>query len=72
MIALCPACHEVKHIGLAGIRGRGPEAARHLAKVNGWSQAEANAYITDQFAVWASRSEKVWVLDISGLDPYLL
>src|SRR3972149_12027864 len=23
LIALCPACHEVKHIGLAGGRGRG-------------------------------------------------
>jgi hypothetical protein len=27
MIALCPACHEVKHIGLAGLKGRGEQAA---------------------------------------------
>ena len=32
LIALCPACHEVKHIGLANIKGQGNIAARHLAK----------------------------------------
>src|SRR3712207_8436185 len=26
LVALCPACHEVKHIGLAGLRGRGGAA----------------------------------------------
>ena len=32
LTALCPACHEVKHIGLANIKGQGNIAARHLAK----------------------------------------
>ena len=34
LIALCPACHECKHMGLANIKGRGAIATDHLAKVN--------------------------------------
>lgn len=33
LIALCPSCHEVKHIGLANVRGRGEFAKAHLARV---------------------------------------
>ena len=39
VIALWPACHEVKHIGFAGQRGHGQRAAAHLAHVNGWNSA---------------------------------
>ncbi len=68
LIALCPACHEVKHMGLANIRGRGSIAARHLAKVNGWAPQETERYITDQFAVWERRSAFQWTLDMSWLE----
>ena len=37
LIALCPACHEVKHLGLAAKRGRHGAALAHLARVNGWT-----------------------------------
>jgi 5-methylcytosine-specific restriction endonuclease McrA len=33
LIALCPSCHQVKHIGLAQIQGKGEEANRHLALI---------------------------------------
>ena len=66
--ALCPACHEVKHIGFANVRGRGRIAALHLAKVNGWTVPEAERYVAGQFAVWERRSRFPWTLDLSWLE----
>ncbi len=68
LLALCPACHEVKHMGFANFRGRGDIAARHLAKVNGWAAPEAERYIAEQFAVWERRSHFQWALDLSWLE----
>lgn len=70
LTAICPACHEVKHIGLANIRGRGDIAARHLAKVNGWTAQEAERYIAEQFAVWERRSKYQWALDLGWLEQH--
>jgi hypothetical protein len=70
MTALCPACHEVKHIGLAGIRGRADIARAHLAEVNGWSAETAEQYVEEAFATWQARSTRAWSLDISGLVAY--
>jgi hypothetical protein len=36
VIALCPSCHEVKHIGLTQMRGGLDRAVSHMAEVNGW------------------------------------
>jgi len=77
MIALCPACHEVKHIGLAGVRGRADLARQHLAKVNGWSPEVTDRYVQEAFAMWRLRSGRSWSLDISrlaayGIDPALI
>lgn len=68
LIALCPACHEVKHIGLAGIKGRSKEAAAHLAFVNGWDIAQAKKYINQSFQKWEERSQHEWQLDITWLE----
>jgi hypothetical protein len=68
MTALCPACHEVKHMGLAESRGRVNEALLHLAKVNGWALSDARYYAQDAFEVWARRSLHLWTLDISMLN----
>jgi hypothetical protein len=70
MIALCPACHEVKHIGLAELKGRREIAAGHLAKVNGWTAPVADKYIEKAFATWDMQSDRTWSLDISALDIY--
>ena len=67
LIALCPACHEVKHMGLANVKGRGDIAARHLAKVNGWTRQETDCYVTDQFALWERRSKFQWTLNLEWL-----
>ena len=68
LIALCPSCHEVKHIGRAGAVGRGEEALAHLMKVNGWSSEDAQHYIEAAFETWARRSRENWTLDLSWLN----
>jgi hypothetical protein len=70
MVALCPACHEVKHIGLAGIRGRGEIARDHLARVNDWAPEVAARYVNEAFDLWRMRSRRNWSLDISSLAAY--
>lgn len=71
MIALCPACHEVKHIGLAQIRGRLDAAVIHMASVNKWTMNKAREYVMKAFTLWNERSQIQWELDLSNLDPYL-
>ena len=71
LIALCPACHEVKHIGRAFAVGNGPRAIGHLMRVNYMSADQAEAYIKLAFAVFDERSEHAWALDISFLEREL-
>lgn len=70
MIALCPNCHMVKHMGFAQIRGKGEAAFKHFIKVNKMKKSEANAYIKRAFKEWEDRSKKNWTLDISILSNY--
>lgn len=70
MIALCPACHMVKHIGLAKLQGKGELAIKHLMKVNKMNKEDVEKYVTEAFQTWAERSKKQWKLDISHLSEY--
>lgn len=70
MTALCPNCHMVKHIGLAGIQNRGEQALKHLMKVNKMTKKEAEDYILKAFEKWGERSSKTWKLDIDHLKVY--
>lgn len=70
LVALCPSCHEVKHIGLAGVRGNSARARAHLAKVNQWSLDDANHYIEACFEMWSRRSCHEWTLDLSYLEQF--
>lgn len=70
LIALCPPCHEVKHVGLAGARGRGDAALAHMARVNGWSREDARHYLEACFEVWARRSNHQWTLDLTYLENF--
>jgi hypothetical protein len=72
MIALCPACHQVKHIGFASVKGKGAQARAHLGDVNGWTLEQADAYIDEAFQVWAQRSQGPWTLELEGLRPYVV
>ena len=67
-IALCPNCHQVKHMGRAMSIGKGKQATKHLARVNGWSVQDAQYYIEAMFEVWHRRSQENWTLDITWLE----
>lgn len=69
-VAICPSCHMVKHIGLAGIKGKTKEATSHMIKVNQCSILEAQHAISKCWADWQRRSEIEWILDISYLDNF--
>jgi hypothetical protein len=71
LVALCPACHEVCHFGLATLRGRERQARRHLMDVNGWSDAQADRHIEQAFLQWHRRGLVSWELDISFVDTYI-
>lgn len=70
-IALCPACHQVKHFGLASLKGKGPQAVDHFKEVNGVDNAEVNAYLTAVFDQWDERSNHQWTVDIEYIKEYL-
>jgi hypothetical protein len=71
IVALCPACHTVQHLGFANLHGGGTQARAHLARVNGWSLARTDAHIAEAFRLWARRNQGRWILDVEGLRPYL-
>lgn len=64
---LCSNCHEVRHIGLAEIRGRLGCARLHMMKVNDMTFTEANKAIVVAFGKWTERNETKWKLDVSKL-----
>ncbi len=68
MIALCPSCHEVKHIGFANTQGRGEVAEQHIAKVNRWTKAKTDKYVKEQFIKWRERSSFDWTIDLTWLE----
>lgn len=70
LIALCPACHEVKHFGLAQLRGRQVQALAHLAVINGWSVETAREHLQRSGAEYQERSRVRWQLDLQQLKAY--
>lgn len=70
-IALCPPCHEVKHMGLAQVRGRLEQAANHFKNVNDLSDDEAFYHIDKAFKLYHKRSKESWELCLDAVDDYL-
>jgi hypothetical protein len=65
---LCHSCHEVKHMGLARVRGREREAMAHMVCVNNICLATAEQIVDEAFEVWKRRSLMKWKLDVSALE----
>jgi hypothetical protein len=72
MIALCPACHRVKHIGRASICSNFDSTLKHLQNVNEWDRSYTIKYVNEQFLIWSERSKFDWTLDIEKLSNYLI
>lgn len=68
VVALCPACHSVKHLGMAMKLGKLERAMTHLMKVNGWSAQQAEDYAVAAFEQHHKRSERQWVVDLSWVE----
>ena len=71
IIAVCPAGHEVIHIGRTSLKGREREACEHFMKVNGCTFAEYRAALGAANAQHRERSRKEWKIDISALKDFL-
>lgn len=71
IVALCPACHEVVHIGRTSLLGNEPRAQAHFMKVNGCSQNNYHAALGEANRIHAERSRHEWVTDISRLKELL-
>jgi len=67
LIALCPACHSVKHLGRAFATGNAERAIDHLMTVNGWPPEFTEDYIVRAFAIHEARSQVKWELNIDYL-----
>jgi hypothetical protein len=66
--ALCPYCHEVRHIGRAMNEGNGERAMIHLDRVNNWSSEQTTKHVAEAMQVWHERSKHEWTLDLSWLN----
>jgi hypothetical protein len=71
LVAVCPACHEVFHLGLAEVKGRLKEALAHMMKVNGIGHSRALIIAEEAFRIWRQRSQITWTLDVSALDSLI-
>ena len=67
MVCLCPACHEVTHMGLANVNGRAEIAISHLIKITGWTPHQAANHVDEAFDVWHRRSKRGWILDATWI-----
>lgn len=70
LVALCPDCHTVKHLGKANVDGRYEAAVLHLAHVNRWTIDEARQHAEAAFETWLKRSHMSWKLDLSLLRDW--
>lgn len=71
LIALCPNCHQVKHIGFASINGNFEISKKHLMKVDNISEKEADELIKNAFKIWEKRSLKEWKIDIDYINEII-
>ena len=72
VVAVCPACHAVIHIGRTSLKGNVRAAEDHFMQVNGASYAEYRAALGKANEDHRRRNQvPEWRLDISALSQYL-
>ncbi len=70
LIALCPSCHQVKHIGRAIMRNRGATAIAHLAQMNDWTKAQTDEYLRLVSSIWRERCKHQWQQNLTWLEQF--
>lgn len=66
-VALCPACHKVKHAGRSIVDGGLKLVSSQLMRVNRWTHSESQMYLQKALSVWNERSLVEWEQDFSAL-----
>lgn len=67
IVAVCPQCHAVKHIGRTQQLGYEEAALDHLAIVNGWSAEQVSEHYEEAYTTWQRRSQIKWRMDFKIL-----
>ena len=67
IVALCPKCHLVTHIGFAQIQNRFEEAVKHLKKVNNWGDIEVQKELERAFSLREKRNKIKWKINIDKI-----
>lgn len=71
VVAVCPACHAVIHIGRTQLKGDERAACEHFMKVNGVSYAEYRKALGRANEEHARRNRvSEWALDLSWLKRF--
>lgn len=68
--ALCPKCYEVKHIGLAILKGFKNRVEKTFCTINNVNFIEYNQIIEAVLDQWKRRSNEKWTLDLTHLKEY--
>jgi 5-methylcytosine-specific restriction endonuclease McrA len=68
--ALCPMCHEVKHLGLAGLRGTWRRAFKRFTSMNQLDEKTAVGIENAVFKQWEIRTDSYWKLDVKHLQQW--
>lgn len=72
VIALCGACHETQHSGLAELNDRWESVIATLCRVNGWDRADAEADIERSRERYCDLSKTEWDLDLTLLNGWVM
>jgi len=67
LVALCPACHQVKHIGRTISLGQGDLAVAHMSRVNGESRECSWEHVQRALQEHSTRSLHKWTIDLAWL-----
>jgi len=68
--ALCPLCHEVKHMGFASVRGNRERAFNRFIALNNLQEETADRIKDAIFKQWQIRSEDKWTILLDKLTEY--
>ena len=75
-ILLCGLCHQVKHIGLAGILAKQgkldyDKVIEHFCKVNNCTKGEFEKHKAEAFEIWERRSKHQWKQDFGKYREFV-
>lgn len=71
LVALCPDCHMVKHVGFAILQGNKKHAFMHFSRINECTYVDTIKYMAEQFKEYHNRSLEPWHLDIPSINAVL-